>query len=765
MGILPVKVREIADPLFARGFVLLGGGEPIVLVAVDWCEIRNDAYAGWRDELARAAGTTPDRVLLSANHQHDAPVVDLGAESLLAGVGLEGELCDVAFQNDALARTCAALEEAIVSPRRVTHIGVGRARVADVASSRRVVLPSGKATFSRGSRSGGDPTFRDAPAGTIDPFLRTLSLWDGDVPLLAYHVYATHPMSYYGEGEVSADFPGLARRRAEERWPLVFQIWATGASGDVTCGKYNDGARENRARLAGRLFAAVEESWSATRRSPIRSLDLRTAKLELAFRTEDDFSARRLEARLRDPEAPVHERILAAMGLASLRRIAAGPAIDVPSLDLGPAVVLLLPAESFVGYQLLAERLRPDVTVFTIGYGECWPGYIPTRAAFDEGFDEGWRWVGPGADTQLARAIREALTGAPRSQGSDLAEGAVVADAFAATRSHPRYSEGDVIELDDGVLLWATTEFSGGTEDDAAARIVSRTSRDGGRTWSDLRVLQENVGQRNVMSVSLLRVRGPDRHGIALFYLVKNGPGDLDVAVRFSEDEARSFDEPVLVTREPGYHVMNNDRVLQLSEGRLICPVSSTRDVREENHFRARVWLSDDSGRTWRAGRSAVDLPQRGAMEPGVVELADERLLLYLRTQLGSIWMSASNDGGDTWSDPVDWGIESPEAPATLERIPSTGDLLLIWNPVHVPGAGHGGPRTPLRAALSRDEGASWTESFDLETAADETFAYASVSFVRERVLLTYYVRDEKTGEISSRFRSLPLRTFYEGGR
>src|SRR5262245_7802018 len=41
-GIAPAK--EIVDPLFAHGFVLRGAGDPIAVVAVDWCEIRNDAY-------------------------------------------------------------------------------------------------------------------------------------------------------------------------------------------------------------------------------------------------------------------------------------------------------------------------------------------------------------------------------------------------------------------------------------------------------------------------------------------------------------------------------------------------------------------------------------------------------------------------------------------------------------------------------------------------------------------------------------------------
>ena len=68
------KAKSVADPLYAKGVVVLGGEKPVVLVSVDWCEIRNDSFDRWRDALAKAAGTTRERVLVSAIHQHDAPV-------------------------------------------------------------------------------------------------------------------------------------------------------------------------------------------------------------------------------------------------------------------------------------------------------------------------------------------------------------------------------------------------------------------------------------------------------------------------------------------------------------------------------------------------------------------------------------------------------------------------------------------------------------------------------------------------------------------
>ena len=48
------------------------------------------------------------------------------------------------------------------------------------------------------------------------------------------------------------------------------------------------------------------------------------------------------------------------MGLSWRERADAGDPIEIPCLDFGVAQWLLLPGESYVEFQLAAQRMRPD---------------------------------------------------------------------------------------------------------------------------------------------------------------------------------------------------------------------------------------------------------------------------------------------------------------------------------------------------------------------------------------------------------------------
>jgi hypothetical protein len=359
--------RAVDDPLRALGVVLLGAGAPIVLCAVDWCGIRNDANQQWREALAKAAHTTADRVTVHAVHPHNAPFADVEAQRLLE----------------------------------------------QVASNRRILGPDNKWKATRYSATK-DPAIRAEPEGLIDPWLRTLSFWDGERPLAALHYYATHPMSYYGDGRVTSDFCGLARDKRRQDDPGVFQVYFTGCAGNITAGKYNDGAKENRPVLRDRVHDAMVAAWKATERAPLDSLKWRIEPMRFRPRREPGFGEEKSREALKDDKAPKAKRGNAAFQLAWLKRI--DRPIELTCLDLGKAAVVHLPGEPFIEYQLEAQKLRPDLFVCVAGYGDGGPGYIPTDRAFLEGGYEPTVALADPCQEPLTRAIARLLEAKERDK-------------------------------------------------------------------------------------------------------------------------------------------------------------------------------------------------------------------------------------------------------------------------------------------------------------------------------------------------------------
>lgn len=376
----PAKV--IDDPLKAIGVVLLGMGQPVVLCTVDWVGLRNEAFESWRRALADAAHTVPDHVALHCVHPHDAPFADVEAQKLVAEARGAPHNLDLGFFDRVVRGSVEALRASLGTTARFNQVGVGKARVDRVASSRRIVGPDGKVRATRTSATKSQAA-RDEPEGLIDPWLRTLGFWHDDKPLASLSYYACHPMSHYGRGRVSCDFCGLAREKRQGELPEVHQVYFNGAGGNITAGKYNDGDPSNRAVLRDRMHSAMSAAWDATERHRVDGWEWRVGPVTLPPRVEPEFGIEASRAVLDDPKQPPAKRGNAAYQIAWRRR--ADRPIDLTSLHIGPATLLHLPGEPFIEYQLLAHRLAAGATAFVAGYGDDGPGYLPTADAYGQG--------------------------------------------------------------------------------------------------------------------------------------------------------------------------------------------------------------------------------------------------------------------------------------------------------------------------------------------------------------------------------------------
>jgi len=370
------------DPEEAIGFVLTGAGAPIVVCAVDWTGLLNQTHIRFREALAQAAGTTPDRVAVQCVHQHNAPFACVEADKIAMSVGDLSHIVFPDFIAEFTERTAKAVAAAMGQLRPVSHVAVGQAKVDRVAGNRRFIGADGTIVDWRGSSSK-VPRHAELPEGLIDPYLKTVAFYDGPVKVVSCHYYATHPMSYYGDGKVCSDFVGLARKRRQAEDPGCTHIYFTGCSGNIAAGKYNDGTPQARKDLTDRMYQAIVASEASLMPEAITSASWAANPVLLPVR--DTLNETTLMDNIRNKNNALANRLRPAMTLAWLRRCEAELPIVLSALHVNQATLLHLPAESFLEYQLQAQQAAPGRFVATAAYGDGGPWYIPIAEAFPQG--------------------------------------------------------------------------------------------------------------------------------------------------------------------------------------------------------------------------------------------------------------------------------------------------------------------------------------------------------------------------------------------
>lgn len=410
-GWIPPASR-IDSPLEGLGFVLLTEPQPVVVCTLDWTGLCNDAHLQLCQALAKAAGTTADRVAVQCVHQHDAPFACLETDRIVRAQGDLPPNMDPQFFQTCLQRAETAVKESLKSPRRLTHVASAQAEVEQVASNRRVLNDQGKILKNRSVAASSDD-IRDLPAGVIDPWLKTVAFYDGKEKVAACYYYAVHPISYCcTEGHVNSEFVGQARKlKAEHDAPDCLQVYFTGCAGNINAGKYNNSDHhENRPVLAQRIFAAMERASEQLRPEPIKRLQWTTA--DFLPPVNRAFSIAELEKQINDHSRRVVQRNRPAFTLAWLRRHAAQKPITLSGLHVNQISMLHLPAEPFIEYQLRTQMLYPERFMAVAGYGDGGPWYLPTAEAyFQGGYEVSVAFSGPEVDQHLMRGIKDLMPG------------------------------------------------------------------------------------------------------------------------------------------------------------------------------------------------------------------------------------------------------------------------------------------------------------------------------------------------------------------
>ena len=331
---------------------------------------------------------------------------------------------------------------------------------------------------------------------------------------------------------------------------------------------------------------------------------------------------------------------------------------------------------------------------------------------------------------------------------------------------NPRNGEGSLIRLNDGRIMYAYTDYYGTEGDDhATARISAYYSSDEGESWVDGGVLVAKDDEAmNIMSVSLLRMQNGD---LGVAYLRKSMKGEdllcMPYLVR-SSDEGKTFSKPVCCAASDGYYVVNNDRLVRLSNGRILLPAA----YHGESGYRSRagvlkVLYSDDDGRSWKLSEDTVKSPYDDHIqlqEPGVYELPDGRVWMWCRTAYGHQYQCFSEDGGVTWGNVMPaFRFTSPDSPMQVRKVGKY--TLSVFNPLAynctrtATEMWKSPKRTPYVCAFSLDGGLSFIDmkmtfcngKFDdfvekcyyIEDDQSNSYCYPAILEVDGGFLVAYY--------------------------
>ena len=306
-------------------------------------------------------------------------------------------------------------------------------------------------------------------------------------------------------------------------------------------------------------------------------------------------------------------------------------------------------------------------------------------------------------------------------------------------------TDGSIIEAKDGSLMLIQGDGVFESGQDAPTR---RISKDGGKTWSDPEPLKAEVGAGGVIRL---------QSGALAMY---GGKSNAVGAVHFctSQDDGATWTPPVDICTYSDFRPMFHS-MIQLESGRILLVgyweglnATAPDAVRHtqtgwglwrglvlfmEGHRAVEMgisiaYYSDDEGKTWSQCEGGLFgwFDERGVpngdggiidvYEPTAAECKDGRVLMFMRSKVGRLVQSYSLNGGQTWFSVLPTELSSSQAPPMLVQIPSTGDLLCVWNQVSCEEIRRGFQRGRLSAAISRDSGMTWGNFRTLELQQEQ---------------------------------------------
>jgi predicted neuraminidase len=264
--------------------------------------------------------------------------------------------------------------------------------------------------------------------------------------------------------------------------------------------------------------------------------------------------------------------------------------------------------------------------------------------------------------------------------------------------------------------------------------------------WSAPRKLADDAGQPNWNPVLYTM----DNGNIMLFYKVGKKISEWYTKVIFSEDNGNTWSEPrelVNGDRSGGRGPVRN-KVIKISNGNILAPAST-----ENGIWKCMVDIYDSFNKTWTRSNeiliqnidyeniqsvksniavSEQSFKGKGIIQPTLWESEPDTVHMMMRSTEGKIYRSDSSDGGATWCKAYPTNLPNNNSGIDVVRL-KDGTLVLVYNPIGI----NWGPRTPIAASISGDNGITWEENFILDEGEGE-YSYPAIIANDNEIFITY---------------------------
>lgn len=270
--------------------------------------------------------------------------------------------------------------------------------------------------------------------------------------------------------------------------------------------------------------------------------------------------------------------------------------------------------------------------------------------------------------------------------------------------AHNACHASSIAEMPNGDLLaiWYASANGEGSEDQCIMSSRRTKSSDdptgvSGLIWSTPAILHDTPDRPDGNAVLFV-----DKSGTVWLFFTIIGIEPHSIWYIQSKDNGVTWNEPTFVYTESGTWVRN--KPITTWSGNIIVPIYS--DTTKTCKF----LVSLDNGTTWEP-RGNVSTP-KGCYQPTVVQLKNGSLLAYMRTGDKFIYETRSYDDGMTWTESRRTELQNPKCAIDMV-LTKNGNLVLVFNDCQE-------SRTPICAAISLDEGATWAGEKVLEELVGE---------------------------------------------